>query len=128
MYTSLLDPSILPKLAPILFYFGTCAATLCIGIALQRALVTNLPPSIYLISAIVMAVSTTFFYTILWLTVTLLSPTENHFAPILIALIVTGYIPATILGVMGYKPNRQTKETQNEIENNNEIINDRHGS
>jgi biotin transporter BioY len=70
------------------------------------------------------AVATTFFYGILWLTITLISPNENHFAPILTALIITGYIPATILALLGYKPNRQGEETNNVINNDNEISND----
>lgn len=119
----MIDGSILPKIAPILFYIGTLIVIGCITLVIHRVISLNLTPSILLITSIMTAASTTFFYSILWLALTILSPTENHFAPALYALIITGLAPATIIGVMAYIPNRQTKEQKNELKNN-EITND----
>jgi hypothetical protein len=120
----MINNHILELIPPILFYTGVCMVTACVGLVLQRCFCLNLQPSIHLITSIMMAVSTTFFYFILWLVLTILEPRENHFAPAIYALIITGLVPATILGVAAYKPNRQMKETKNELTKDNEIIND----
>jgi biotin transporter BioY len=122
--TNLLDPSTLPKIAPIVFFLGCGGVAVCMAIVLQRCFCSNMQPSIYIISSLMAAISTTFFYLILWLVLTILSPMENHFAQVLIALIITGYIPTIILAVLGYKPNRHIKESKNEINYNDEITND----
>ncbi len=101
-------------IAPYILMVGIGIVATCVTIVLYRAYTMNTSKPVFLGSSIAVAIATTFFYFILWLSVTLMNPKENYFAPISIALFMTGLLPALILGISGYTSNQTNEENKNE--------------
>lgn len=86
---------------------GVITTLLVVSIVIFRALTLNTNELLLKITAVALAGATLFFYCVIWLGVTLLSPTGNHTASILICYLFTGILPAVYLYTRIDAPNEQ---------------------
>lgn len=109
----------LTSFIPFLIGFGTCITVVIVSIVIFRALTLNTNELLLKITALALASSTLFFYCVIWLGATILSPTGNHLTTILICYLFTGILPSIFLYTK-IDNSKANKVTEMEIKKHNE--------
>jgi hypothetical protein len=106
----------LSSFVPYIIGAGVCLTLVTVSIVIARSLTLNTPPLILKITSVILALTTLFFYSVVWLASTLLSPTSDSTSTILICYLLTGIIPSVFLYTKTGSPttNITYKEKNNE--------------
>lgn len=82
---------------PYIIAVGVVITSLTVAIVVARATTINTTGLVLKVTSVALAISTLFFYTVIWLAITLLNPKENYLLTVFGWYFLTGILPALFI-------------------------------